>query len=240
MSVHLSEVLERSLPMEVDEVLARIVGERVAQPQRDGRYDVVASGRFGGHVTEEMLALAAHPRSEGALVIAEEEAERVVFFREGVVIGTHSNVLFERLGRVLYQAEVVNHDDSDTLIEVEEVIGDAALLDWLPDDVLLWAVQRRAQSIAAALPYLRHGHFALLRGEVRLFGLPELALDPREIGAAARAQYDAWRSGDAEEDEGRPADAPDPLTELLGPERNKKEEMDDLFRRIREAKLGFN
>jgi len=240
--VHLSEVLERSLPLEVDEVLARILGESVARSEEDGRYHIAASGRFGGHLTEDLLALAANPKAEGALVIAEEETERLIYVRDGVVIGMHSNVLFERLGRVLYLAEVVNHDDADTLIEVEEVIGDAALLDWLPEDVLLWAVGHRAESVAAALPYLRHGHFLLVEGAVRLHGLPELSLDAREIGAAARRIYDAWRSGDADpsQAEGRPAGAPEPLSALLGPQPSKKEEMDDLFRRIREANLGFN
>jgi hypothetical protein len=239
--VFLSEVLQRSLPLEVDEVLVRILGETVARGVEDGRLDMRAWGRFGGHLTEDLIGLAANAKTEGALVVAEEESERVLYVRDGEIIGSHSNVLFERLGRVLYQAEVLSHEDADTLIEVEEVIGDAALLDWLPGDVLTWAARRRTESVAAALPYLRHGHFVLVEGTVTLHGMPELALDPQEAGLEARLLYDAWRSGEGEEEAAaRPADAPAPLKELRGPPRTKEEELDDLFRRIRDAKLGFN
>lgn len=240
-SKFLADVVEHALPQEADDVLIRILGGALAPAGDDGRHVLVASGRFGGHLTSNLLAWLAQPKFTGALIVAEEESERVVYAHAGTIIGAASNVLFERLGRILYQAEVVTHDDSEQLVGIEENEGDAALLDWVPEDVLAWAVARRVHAVAAALPYIRRGHFVLVSGTASLDELPPLGMDPQAIAAEAERLYEAWRHGAASESEdaARPADAPAPLPSPLTQQRSREEEVDDILRRIRDADLGF-
>jgi len=239
--VLLSDVIDKALPGAAEEVIARILGPAIVPPSAGGHHEILAWGRFGGHLTEALLAFASAGKAGGALVVTEEEAERVLLVGPGVVLGSASNVLFERLGRILYQAKVVTHEDAEHLIAAEEQAGDAALLDWLPLDVLAWAIARRAEDVAAALPYVRKGHFVLVAGDVDLRGLPPLDLEPLGVAHEARRLYDTWRHGGSE-DQGEPprrADTPTPLPGPLAPLRTREEEVDDILRRIRDADLGF-
>ncbi len=235
----LSDAFDHALPPDVDQVLVRILGDTLPPDGDGGRHRVGACGRFAGHLTGDLLGLVAHPKSSGALVVAEEESERVLYVQEGLVVGAASNVLFERLGRVLYQAGVVTHADADSLIGVEEGHGDASLAEWLPEDVLTWGARRRAEAVAAALPYIRRGHFVLVEGKPALEGLATVLLDPRTLATEAMRIYDAWRHGSAEEEQAPPVDAPEPLPGPLEPRTTREEEVEDIFRRIREADLGF-
>ncbi len=237
--MYLSDVIEKALPSSADEVLKRILAEHVVPAWDDGRHRVGAWGRFDGHLTESLILFAAQPTFTGALVVAEEEAERSLFLQEGHVVGAASNVLFERLGRLLYQAEVVTHADSEQLVATEEKHGDEALLDWIPDAVLAWAVARRLDAVAAALPYIRRGHFVLVEGELDLRGLAALDRDPAKVGKKARRQYEAWRHGDDGDEGAKPADAPEPLPSPLERLASREEQVDDILRRIREADLDF-
>jgi hypothetical protein len=239
--VFLSDVIDKALPRAVDDVVARILGATVVAARAGGHHGIASWGRFGGHLTEPLLVLACHEKASGALIVTEEEAERVLLVAPGRIVGSASNVLFERLGRILYQAEVLTHEDSERLIAIEEQEGDVALLDWLPADVLAWASARRVEAVAAALPYIRKGHFVLIDGEVDLRGFPGLDLAPGGIGREASRLYDAWRHGtnDGGSEPVRRADTPAPIPGPLRPRRTRDEEVDDILRRIREADLGF-
>ena len=237
----LSDVIDKALSRAVDEVVARILGASVVPAWGDGRHKIASWGRFGGHLTAPLLTLACHEKASGALVVTEEEAERVLLVAPGAIVGSASNVLFERLGRILYQAEVLTHEDSERLIAIEEKEGDVALLDWLPADVLAWVNARRVEAVAAALPYIRKGHFVLIDGALDLRGLPSLDLAPGGVAREACRLYDAWRHGTNEEGREAPrrADTPAPIPGPLQPRRTRDEEVDDILRRIREADLGF-
>ena len=238
MSELLSDVIDDVLTPRVNDVLVRILGKSVTPAGKGGWHRIAACGSFDGHQTEALLQLAGHPRGCGALVIADDDAERVLYLDHGLIVGSGSSVLFELLGRVLYQSEVITHDDADALIEVEESRGAAALGDWLPEDVLGWAARTRVATVMAALPYIRKGQFAWVQGEIDLQGLPTTHLEPAAVVAEARTRYEAWRAGE-------PAAAvrdPDTPTALEGPlQPMSTEAMDpeEIYRRIRETDLGF-
>ncbi len=240
MSVLLSDVIKDVLAPEVNDVLVRILGKTVMPAGSGGWHKIAAWGSFDGHQAEALLQLAGHPKSCGALVIADDDAERVLYLDHGRVVGSTSSVLFELLGRVLYQSDVVEHSDSDALIEVEESSGPAALGAWLPDDVLAWAVQQRVGTVAAALPYIRKGQFAWVQGQIDLEGLPTVGLDLQAVVSDARERYVAWRAGEKSDgDESRAPDTPAPLEGPLRPSTAESMDSEEIYRRIRETDLGF-
>ena len=91
-------------------LLTRILGESFQRRGPGGPASDPRRRHVPGLPHGALLALAGHPRTEAALVVVDEDAERALFFRQGEVVGATSNVLFERLGRVLYKSEVVTHD----------------------------------------------------------------------------------------------------------------------------------
>lgn len=238
MSELLSEVYDDVLTPKVNDVLVRILGKTVTPAGKGGWHRVAAWGTFDGHQTEAMLRLAGHPKGCGALVIADDDAERALYLDHGLIVGSSSSVLFELLGRVLYQSEVVTHEDADALIEVEESGGAAALGDWLPEDVLSWAVRTRVATVTAALPYIRKGQFAWVQGEIDLLGLPTTHLEPAAVVAEARQRYEAWRAGE-QADAARDPDTPSALAGPLQPKSTEALDPEEIYRRIRETDLGF-
>ena len=246
MSESVTDILTRLVPDEVDALLSRILGGAFRRRGDGGRFRIQAIGAFRGYLTESLVALAAHPRLEVALVVLDEESERVLHFHEGKIVAATSNVLFERIGRLLYENGVVTHDDANTLVRQEEREGVTGVIGWIPDDVLRWAIERRAGEIVAALAYVTRGAFLLVEGDAPLQGIPATAHDPVALAARARRLYDAWRQGTDsgnEGDEGVPdaasatETAPAPLQGPLQPPRSREEEIQDILRRVREADI---
>lgn len=239
MAESLPDLFDRLVPEETRSLLTRILGEAFQRRGAGGRHRILAAGAFRGYLTESLLALAGHPRTEAALVVVDEDAERALLFRQGEAVGATSSVLFERLGRILYKSEVVTHADADLLVRLEETQGAREVIGWIPDEVLRWAVARRVREVAAALPYVSRGHFLIVEGEAPPAGLPETSFDPGELGEEARRLYDAWRQGSAggTEDAGRAPDAPAPLPGPLRPPRTREDEIQDILRRVRRADI---
>ena len=235
MAQSLSDLYARLVPDEMDALLARILGGSFPLRDQGGAHRFLAVGRFRGHLTESLLAFAGHPKSATALVVVDEDAERALFFSGGQIVGATSNVLFERLGRVLYKSAVVTHEDAETLVHVEDDHGAPGVVGWVPDEVLRWAVERRVREVVAALPYVSRGHFCVVQGEAPLLGLPPTAFDPGDLAAEARLLYEAWRQGTSEQAEtaGHAPDAPAPLTGPLQPPLTRAEDVQDILRRVR-------
>jgi hypothetical protein len=191
----LADLLETSLPEGLRAILARILGASMPQAGADARYGVLASGRFRGAITADLLAFAANNKLDAALVLVDEDTERVLYFEGGLLIGAASNVLFERIGRLLYRIREVDHVTSEALIEAEEKHGPAALETWMPRAILGWAAERRIWEIVAALYLVPRGHFVLVEGKPELGRLLTTALDPMHVALEGLRQHDQWRHG---------------------------------------------
>jgi len=213
----------------------------------DNRYRIAACGRFRGAITADLLSFAKNNNLDAALVIVEHETERILYFAQGQLIGAASNVLFERLGRLLYTAEVVSHDDSDTLIDLEESKGDAALLELIPEDAVTWAAERRVWDVGAALYFVNRGHFMFVEGEPELF-LTADALDPMAVALEGVRLHDQWRNKSSKDDGGKKKakaqtgmqrTPPDPIAGPLRPTEMRQEQVEAIFKKIREADIGY-
>jgi len=193
----ISEFLELSLPLGVEPFLRRVLGCTIPRTGSGGRYRIAASGRFQGALTAELLSFASNRRLDAALILAEQDLERVLYVREGVLVGAASTVLFERLGRLLYQEGIVSHDHSKTLVSVEELHGDAAALAALSDDAVLWALERRVEAVVAASYFMGQGHFLFVEGPPDLGDVPGVCIDPMPVALEGLRLYDEWRNQSA-------------------------------------------
>jgi hypothetical protein len=236
----LSELMQHAVSPEARSAIAHALQAWIQPGLQGPRVD--AWGVFDGRNTEAVLSLVAALGQSGALVVAEHDDVRVLLVRAGILVGVSSTVLFEQLGRILYQAERIEHDDSSLLIETAEREGDAALLRLLPQATLSWALDRRARDVTAMLFSVRRGFYAWVEGDPHMHGLPSLALELPALARRALAIHEAWRQGTQSSQE---ADASGPAPEQAEGAADpgettpaRKEAVDDLFRKIREAKLG--
>ena len=179
-SSYLGDLLEHKIPAEASEFLHRILGSTIPRTGDDPHYDVVACGRFNGAELVHMLGYLEERQASGAFIVIDGDAERAVFLSRGMVVGATSTVLFERLGRLLYKAEVVTKEDSDTLVDAEENFGVEALLMWLSAAHLRWAADRRVWEVGAALALVKRGHFLFVDGEPTLDG-PRVSIEPAQV-----------------------------------------------------------
>ncbi len=190
----LAEFLEDRFPQRLDEHLQGAFGPSMPRVGDNGRYAIVASGRFRGAITADLLAFAHNNRVDGALLLVDEDTERVLFFEEGMLVGAQSNVLFERLGRLLYKAGAVERKAYEKLIEVEEEQGPSGLLDWVPEATLEWAAELRVWEVVAGLYLAGRGHFVLVEGRPQLDGVFEVSLDPMQVALEGMRRHDQWRN----------------------------------------------
>lgn len=239
MAASLSELFDRLVPDEMDALLTRMLGSSFTLAASGGSKRFLGVGTFHGYLTERLLDLAGHPKAQAALVVVDDDSERALFLSGGAVVGATSSVLFERLGRILYKESVLTHEDADTLVRLEENDGPQALVGWIPDDTLRWAVGRRVREVVAALPYVSRGHYVVVKGEPHLGGLPSTAFDPGDLGAEARLLYDAWRQGTTQgaSEAGHTAEVPAPIPGPLRPPMTREEEVQDILRRVRDADI---
>ena len=93
--------LDRLLPEALEMPLRRVLGDKMPRLGDGDRYRIRAAGHFSGRLVGDLLAQAENQDLDGALVLMEPDVCRVLFFVRGQVVGASSNVLFERLGRLL-------------------------------------------------------------------------------------------------------------------------------------------
>jgi hypothetical protein len=240
-SSYLSELLEQKIPGEAREFLQRILGDAIPLTGDEPRYDIVACGRFNGAELPHMLAYLQDRQASGAFVVIDGDAERAIFLARGMVVGAISTVLFERLGRLLYKAEVVTKEDSDTLVDAEENFGIEALLLWLSIPHLHWAVERRVWEAGAALALVKRGHFLFVEGDPVIDG-PGVSIDPGQVvheGMRLKQDMGSAVPAPGEKLEPIPMEAPPPrVTRELKPIDITPETAREIVKRIREAETA--
>jgi len=235
----LETLVERALPTQVDPLLRRLVGS-VVQRGDEGLYRIATCGRFDSSQTADLLAHAKERRWSGALVLVESDAERVLYFSSGKLVGASSTVLFERLGRLLYQVGVVTHESSNTLVDAEESRGAHALLLWISSGHLAWAVERRVWEVVAAIHFVKRGHYVFVEGEPEIQG-PRVSLDADEVAREGKRRHEAYRTGSASDDAYRPPSMPPPpaaTSVRMRPVDISDEALEVVLQRIREAEAA--
>lgn len=189
-------LFERLLPETLAPLLGDVLEHRLLPGGPDGfLHRVVASGRFSGPQTADLLAFARSQELDGALVVAEADVERALIFRGGDVIAALSNVLFERLGRILHREGVISAEDCAAVIDAEEQAGVEAAVEMLPTDASRWGLERRIWDITTVLYFTRNAHFVIVEGEPNLGTLPTFSVPPIQLAMEGMRCYDEWRNG---------------------------------------------
>lgn len=240
-SSYLGNLLEHKIPEEAGAFLERVVGTSIPRGEDGQRYGVHACGRFHGAELPHLLRLLQDGQPSGALVVVDGDAERAIFLARGMVIGATSSVLFERLGRLLYKAEVVTKEDSDTLVDAEENFGVEALLMWLSAAHLQWAVDRRVWEVGGALALVKRGHFLFVEGEPAPDG-PRVSIDPAQVvheGMRLKQEMGSTPVSPEDRLQPIPMQAPPPRVQReLKPIDVTPETAREIVKRIREAESG--
>jgi hypothetical protein len=232
MSSEAKILFERLLPETLEPFLSRALGTCIPRTGEDGRYRVSSTGRFSGRLAADLLAFARNQRLSAAFVIAEEEVLRVLYLRAGVVVGADSNVLFERLGRILFRGGVVTRADARALVNCEESRGLAAAVRMLPKEAAAWGLDKRAWEIGTALYLMSNAHFLFVDGEPELGDVHPVSILPMQLAMEGLRRYDEWRhrktapSPAPSLDEEEPAAAPKGLTTSL------VQDVDEIMRMI--------
>lgn len=195
MTLDLETLFERRLPAALEARLEDSLGDSMPRLGLGATFRIASAGRFSGRIAADLLAHAQNQKMDAAFLLVEEEVVRVLYFEGGHVIGAGSNVLFERLGRVLGRADVVSTREVRALVECEEQEGLAAAARRLPPDAARWGLERRVWEIGAGLYFMPHAYFLFIEGRPILEGLPRLALSPIELSMEGMRRYDEWRHG---------------------------------------------
>ncbi len=188
-------VFDRLLPESLEALLARVVGTVVPRLGEDGRYRISSAGRFSGRIAADLLAFARNQGFSGAFVTLQDEVERVLWLRQGTIVGADSNVLFERLGRVLQRAGTLDRAGERQVVACEEQRGLLAATALLPPDAVRWGLERRIWEVGAALPFMSGAHFLFVDGVPDLGDLPVFEVPPMDVAMEALRRYDEWRNG---------------------------------------------
>ena len=198
MQTDLRALFDRLLPDTLEPFLRPLLAEFM--PPEDGeRFRLGSVGRFRGRSVPDLMTAIHLQKWKGAVVLAEDDVARVFYVRDGDIIGVSSNVLFERLGRVLHKGGVLSKDDSSLLVETEETQGVARAAALLSDDAAHWGLERRVWEVGAALYYVRHGWWMHVQGTPDLSALPDVKVDPIQLAMEGLRRYDEWRNGSSSE-----------------------------------------
>jgi hypothetical protein len=190
--VHL--LFERMLPGALESLLAGLVGDRIPRLGPDDAFRVSSCGRFSGRIAADLLAYAKNQSMDGAFVLVQDDAYRALYVAKGTVVGAESNVLFERLGRVLLRLGQLSADDARQVVHVEESQGTAAAASMLPLDVAVVGLDRRAWEVGTALTFMGPSHFMFVDGAPRLGSLPLLSIATMDLAIEGVRRYDEWRN----------------------------------------------
>ncbi len=221
MTPDLSILLDRLLPESLEPFLRPLLGTMLPPDRKSGRYKIAACGRFRGALTPELLDFIRTQKRTGALIVAEPDVTRVLFYRGGTVIGALSDVVFERLGRILLRGEVLHAEDARSLVDCEERRGLAVAVSRVSKDAAEWGIEQRIWEIAAALYFMGRCHYVLVDGEPHLAGIPTPAVETTQLAMEGMRRYDEWRNGSGDGSGGGSGDgqeaAPDASTEKAPP-----------------------
>lgn len=190
----IARFFEQLLPEAMERFLEETLGEAIPRLGDEGRFRVLAAGRFSGRIVGDLLTYARNQEIDAALILVERDVMRILYFKRGCVIGADSNVLFERLGRVLGQAGILQKSAARELSDIEEREGMAAAAARISPDAAEWGLERRVWEIAAGLYYMPHAHYILVDGEPNLGDLPRFRIPPMELAVEGLRRYDEWRN----------------------------------------------
>jgi hypothetical protein len=191
----LAFLLKRALPDALDPLIRRAVGEAMPRLDPENRYRIPYAGRFSSRVAGDLLEFGRNQQLSGALIVVDEDVVRTLYFHEGRVVGADSNVLFERVTRVLERAGFLDAEDARQLVALEEEQGAAALRRSVGPAAFDWAVERRAWEVAASLFFVQRASFLIVEGEPDLGAVERLALAPMDLALEGLRRYDEWRRG---------------------------------------------
>ena len=249
MTPDLSLILDRLLPESLEPFLRPVLGSMLQPDSKTGRYKISACGRFRGALTPELLDFIRTQKRTGALIVAEPDVTRVLFYRQGIVIGALSDVLFERLGRILMRGQVLNKDDARALVDCEERRGIAVAVSRVSKEAAAWGVEQRIWEIAASLYFMGRCHYVLVDGEPQLGDIPTPEVETTQLAMEGMRRYDEWRngSGDGKAVEAEPTvepapppeEAPRPTLENLervAPTQDAAAEAAEIMRKLRSFK----
>jgi hypothetical protein len=161
----------------------------------EGRYRIAGAGRFHGRIGADILSFVQNQGLDAALVLEEQEVLRILYFAGGVVVGSDSNVIFERLSRILVRTGAIEEAEARTVLSAEEEAGTAVASVNLSPEVLRFGLERRAWEIGSSLPFMPRAHYVLVEGRPELAPLPEIAIAPMDLAMEGFRRYDEWRSG---------------------------------------------
>ena len=242
-SDQISYLLKRAIPDALEPVVRRVVGSSLPRLGEGDRYRIAYTGAFSSRVAADLLAFGRNQRLDGALILIDEDVLRAVYYLKGVVIGAESNVLFERLGRVLQRADAVDEATATELVRLEETSGVAAATATLSPEVARFALERRAWEISAALFLIHRGHFLIVEGAPVLGAVEPLALSATDLALEGLRRYDEWRNGESgaprparREPTTRPPEAPTPsASSAARPNRSTEDPVEEFLRQLRAA-----
>ena len=189
-----STLFDRLLPDALDPVLTRVLGTTIPRTEAENRFRVAATGRFSGHLVGDLLTQARNRVLDGALVLMEYDVVRVLYFVQGRVAGADSNVIFDRLGRIIGNEDILSEEHADSIVEEEEHRGLASAVARLPVDVVEWGLEQRIRELSASLYFMPHAHFVLVEGLPNLDPLPTFLLSPLQLAMDGLRRYDEWRN----------------------------------------------
>ena len=199
----ISYLLKRAIPDALDPLVRRAVGTAIPRLGEGDRYRIAHTGGFSSRVAADLLAFGRNQKLDGALIVLDDDVVRAIYYRAGRVIGAETNVLFERLGRVLLRSGSVTEGLSADLVEREEQHGLAAAAALLTTEVARWGIETRTWDITAALFLVHGGHYMIVNGTPDLGTLEPLDLSPMDLALEGMRRYDEWRRGGAGTQDGR-------------------------------------
>ena len=196
-SEDIAYLLKRAIPDALDPIVHRTVHDVLPRTGEGGGYRIAHTGAFSNRVAADLLAFGRNQRMDGALIVIDGDALRAIYYRGGRVVGADSNVLFERLGRVLLQTGHADDASAQMLIEREEAAGVAAAAALMPPDTARFGLERRVWEIAASLFLVHGGNYVIVEGPPNLGAVAPADLSPTDLAIEGLRRYDEWRHGTA-------------------------------------------
>jgi len=233
-------LFDRLLPGSLETLLSGALGRSVPRLGPDDSFRISSCGRFSGRIAADLLAFSKNQSYDGAFVLVQEEVTRVLYLAKGSVIGAESNVLFERLGRVLHRLGHLKPEDAKHVVTVEESRGTAAAASMLTVEVACLGLDRRAWEVGTSLTFMGASHFLFVDGAPDLGALPRLEIATMDLAIEGVRRYDEWRNAAHKPT----AVADEPSSELAATPQSKprpaagthdlKADVDEIMRLLRE------
>ncbi len=236
-SDEISYLLKRAIPDALDPIVRRAVGTVIPRLGEGGRYRILHAGSFSSRVAADLLAFGRNQKLAGALIVLDDDVLRAIYYRAGRVVGVETNVLFERLGRVLLRAGSVAEGLAEDLVEREERQGVAAAAALVTGEVARWGLETRAWDITAALFLVHGGHYLIVDGTPDLGTLEPLDLSPMDLALEGLRRYDEWRRSGSDPLPERPAPSKrPPEAPRKAPSASTSAAVDQLMRQLRDGR----